>query len=69
MFYGGGQLVEDFILIQFTDGSKPGSFYAVKRLLISCIPTYFTDGLARGVKGPTRGWAMVCASYFVVMGF
>ncbi|XP_004236054.1 probable aspartic proteinase GIP2 [Solanum lycopersicum] len=49
--YSGGQLNEDVLSIQSTDGSNPGKFVKIPNFIFTCAPTFLTDGLASEVKG------------------
>ncbi|KAH0703477.1 hypothetical protein KY285_017755 [Solanum tuberosum] len=49
--YSGGQLNEDVLSIQSTDGSNPGKFVKIPNFIFTCAPTFLTEGLASGVKG------------------
>ncbi|CAN1768266.1 Probable aspartic proteinase GIP2 [Linum perenne] len=46
-----GELGQDVVSIQSTDGSKPGQFVKVPNLIFTCGSTFLLDGLADGVKG------------------
>lgn len=47
----GGELAEDVISVQSTDGSNPGQNVTVSRFLFSCAPSFLLNGLANGVSG------------------
>eukprot|EP00262_Sarcandra_glabra_P002134 TRINITY_DN1238_c1_g1_i1.p1 TRINITY_DN1238_c1_g1~~TRINITY_DN1238_c1_g1_i1.p1 ORF type:complete len:442 (+),score=23.87 TRINITY_DN1238_c1_g1_i1:36-1328(+) len=47
----GGELTDDIVAVQSTDGSNPGRVVTVPRFLFSCAPTFLLQGLASGVKG------------------
>lgn len=46
-----GEVGEDVVSIQSTDGSNPGRVVSVRRLLFTCGSTFLLEGLAGGVKG------------------
>ncbi|KAK2966887.1 hypothetical protein RJ640_028897 [Escallonia rubra] len=46
-----GDLGQDVVSVQSTDGSRPGPSISVPDLLFSCAPTSLLQGLARGVRG------------------
>ncbi|KAK3031176.1 hypothetical protein RJ639_035333 [Escallonia herrerae] len=46
-----GELGQDVVSVQSTDGSRPGPSVSVSDLLFSCAPTSLLQGLARGVTG------------------
>ncbi|KAF8394450.1 hypothetical protein HHK36_020658 [Tetracentron sinense] len=46
-----GELAEDVIALQSTDGSKTGQTATIKSFLFSCAPTFLLERLASGVKG------------------
>ncbi|XP_057956804.1 probable aspartic proteinase GIP2 [Malania oleifera] len=46
-----GELAEDTISIQTTDGFNPGRAVSVPRFLFSCGATFLLKGLAKGAKG------------------
>ncbi|KAF3434873.1 hypothetical protein FNV43_RR21960 [Rhamnella rubrinervis] len=46
-----GELAQDVISIQSTDGSNPGKVVSVPNLLFTCGATFLLEGLASGVKG------------------
>ncbi|KAI3460868.1 hypothetical protein Pfo_017531 [Paulownia fortunei] len=47
----GGELAEDVISVQSTDGSNPGPLATVPRFIFSCAPTFLLQGLASGATG------------------
>ncbi|KAB2625343.1 basic 7S globulin-like [Pyrus ussuriensis x Pyrus communis] len=47
----GGDLGQDTVSLQSTDGSNPGRLVSVPNLLFTCGPTFLLEGLASGVKG------------------
>lgn len=47
----GGEVAEDVLSVQSTDGSNPGRAVTVSRFLFSCAPTSLLKGLASGVSG------------------
>ncbi|CAJ2627875.1 unnamed protein product [Trifolium pratense] len=47
----GGELAEDVISIQSTNGFNPGQNVVVSRFLFSCAPTSLLQGLASGASG------------------
>ncbi|RWR93720.1 basic 7S globulin [Cinnamomum micranthum f. kanehirae] len=47
----GGELADDVVSLQSTDGSNPGQVVTVPQFLFSCAPTFLLQGLASGVKG------------------
>ncbi|XP_027120191.1 probable aspartic proteinase GIP2 [Coffea arabica] len=49
--YDGGEIAEDVVSIQSTDGFNPGQFVKVPQFIFTCVPTFLTEGLASGVKG------------------
>lgn len=49
--YSGGEINEDVLSIQSTDGSNPGKFVKIPSFIFTCVPTFLTEGLASGVKG------------------
>ncbi|KAJ8536319.1 hypothetical protein K7X08_034720 [Anisodus acutangulus] len=49
--YDGGEINEDVLSIQSTDGSNPGEFVKIPSFIFTCTPTFLTEGLASGVKG------------------
>ncbi|CAN4088362.1 unnamed protein product [Withania somnifera] len=49
--YDGGEINEDVLSIQSTDGSNPGNFVKIPSFIFTCVPTFLTEGLASGVKG------------------
>ncbi|CAN0886863.1 Probable aspartic proteinase GIP2 [Linum grandiflorum] len=46
-----GDLGQDIVAIQSTDGSNPGEVAKVPNFLFSCAATYLLEGLANGVRG------------------
>ncbi|KAL3508085.1 hypothetical protein ACH5RR_033467 [Cinchona calisaya] len=46
-----GQLAQDVVSLQSTDGSNPGSIVIAQRVLFTCGSTSLLEGLANGVKG------------------
>uniref|UniRef100_A0A7N0U882 Peptidase A1 domain-containing protein n=1 Tax=Kalanchoe fedtschenkoi TaxID=63787 RepID=A0A7N0U882_KALFE len=46
-----GELTQDVVSIQSTDGSTPGRAVSVPKYLFVCAPAFLLDGLASGVKG------------------
>ncbi|KAB2625282.1 basic 7S globulin-like [Pyrus ussuriensis x Pyrus communis] len=46
-----GDLGQDTVSLQSTDGSNPGRLVSVPNLLFTCGPTFLLEGLASGVKG------------------
>lgn len=46
-----GELAEDVVSIQSTNGSNPGPVVTDQRFLFSCAPTFLLGGLANGVSG------------------
>ncbi|CBI26189.3 unnamed protein product, partial [Vitis vinifera] len=46
-----GEVGEDAVSIQSTDGSNPGRVVSVRRLLFTCGSTFLLEGLASRVKG------------------
>ncbi|CAL1396915.1 unnamed protein product [Linum trigynum] len=46
-----GDLGQDVVTIQSTDGSNPGQIVKVPNFLFTCGATFLLDGLAKGVKG------------------
>lgn len=46
-----GELAEDVVSVQSTDGSNPGRSVTVPRFLFSCAPNFLLEGLANGAKG------------------
>ncbi|KAL3626100.1 GLC7-interacting protein 2 [Castilleja foliolosa] len=46
-----GELAEDVISVQSTDGSNPGRAVTARNFIFSCAPTFLLNGLARGVTG------------------
>ncbi|OIT04977.1 PREDICTED: basic 7S globulin-like [Nicotiana attenuata] len=49
--YDGGEITEDVLSVQSTDGSNPGKFVNIPSFIFTCVPTFLTEGLASGVKG------------------
>jgi hypothetical protein len=47
----GGEVAEDVVSVDSTDGSNPGRVVSVTRFLFSCAPTFLLEGLASGVSG------------------
>ncbi|XP_061358143.1 probable aspartic proteinase GIP2 [Gastrolobium bilobum] len=47
----GGELAEDVVSVQSTNGFNPGRNVTVSRFLFSCAPTSLLKGLANGVSG------------------
>lgn len=47
----GGELADDVVSIQSTDGKNPGRNVTVSRFLFSCAPSFLLQGLANGVSG------------------
>ncbi|PIN06395.1 Aspartyl protease [Handroanthus impetiginosus] len=47
----GGELAEDIVSVQSTDGSNPGRSVTVPRFIFSCAPTFLLQGLASGATG------------------
>ena len=46
-----GDLSQDIIYIQSTDGSKPGKVVSVPKFIFSCAPTFLLEGLTSGAVG------------------
>ena len=46
-----GELAEDAVSVQSTNGFNPGQNVTVSRFLFSCAPSFLLQGLARGVSG------------------
>ncbi|KAG2697147.1 hypothetical protein I3843_07G091700 [Carya illinoinensis] len=46
-----GEVAEDALSVQSTDGSNPGRTVRVSKFLFSCAPTFLLEGLATGVSG------------------
>ncbi|XP_011015096.1 PREDICTED: basic 7S globulin-like isoform X1 [Populus euphratica] len=46
-----GEVGQDVVSIQSTDGSNPGRVVSVKKLIFACSGTRFLEGLASGVNG------------------
>ncbi|POO02260.1 Aspartic peptidase, partial [Trema orientale] len=46
-----GDLSQDTIYIQSTDGSKPGKLVSVPKFLFTCAPTFLLEGLTSGAVG------------------
>ncbi|KAK6120089.1 hypothetical protein DH2020_046219 [Rehmannia glutinosa] len=46
-----GELAEDVVSVQSTDGSNPGPVVTVPRFIFSCAPTFLLSGLASGATG------------------
>ncbi|KAJ4722380.1 basic 7S globulin-like [Melia azedarach] len=46
-----GELAQDVVSIQSTDGKNPGRVVSVPKLVFTCGATFLLEGLARGVKG------------------
>lgn len=46
-----GELAEDVVSVQSTDGANPGRVATVPRFLFSCAPTFLLSGLARDTTG------------------
>ncbi|MQL41731.1 hypothetical protein EI012_27915, partial [Escherichia coli] len=46
-----GELAEDVVSVQSTNGFNPGRTVNVSRFLFSCAPTLLLKGLANGVSG------------------
>ncbi|CAN4086250.1 unnamed protein product [Withania somnifera] len=49
--YDGGEINEDVLSIQSTDGSNHGNCVKIPSFILTCVPTFLTEGLASGVKG------------------
>ncbi|KAK1372974.1 Basic 7S globulin [Heracleum sosnowskyi] len=47
----GGEVAEDVISVQSTDGSSAGRLVTVPRFIFSCAPTFLLQNLASGVTG------------------
>ncbi|XP_016481247.2 putative aspartic proteinase GIP2 [Nicotiana tabacum] len=47
----GGELAEDIVSLQSTDGSNPGNFISKPGVVFDCAPKSLLEGLAKGVKG------------------
>ncbi|XP_073143924.1 probable aspartic proteinase GIP2 [Henckelia pumila] len=47
----GGELAQDVISLQSTDGSNPGRVATVPNYIFTCAPTFLLEGLARGATG------------------
>ncbi|KAK4492543.1 hypothetical protein RD792_003355 [Penstemon davidsonii] len=47
----GGELAQDIVTVQSTDGSTPGRSVTVPRFIFSCAPTFLLQGLASGATG------------------
>lgn len=46
-----GELAEDVVSVQSTDGSNPGRVVSVSKFLFSCAPTFLLEGLASSAMG------------------
>ncbi|KAK7393546.1 hypothetical protein VNO78_22104 [Psophocarpus tetragonolobus] len=46
-----GELTQDVVSVQSTNGFNPGRNVTVPRFLFSCAPTFLLQGLAKGVSG------------------
>ncbi|OAY55840.1 probable aspartic proteinase GIP2 [Manihot esculenta] len=46
-----GEVAQDVVSIQSTDGSNPGRVVSVSKMIFTCGVTHLLDGLASGVKG------------------
>ncbi|XP_058077760.1 probable aspartic proteinase GIP2 [Magnolia sinica] len=46
-----GELAQDVLSLQSTDGSNPGTVVTVPRFLFTCGSTFLLEGLANGAKG------------------
>ncbi|KZV43088.1 basic 7S globulin [Dorcoceras hygrometricum] len=46
-----GELAQDIVSIQSTDGSNPGRVVTVPNYIFTCAPTFLLEGLARGATG------------------
>ncbi|KAL5995886.1 GLC7-interacting protein 2 [Asimina triloba] len=46
-----GELAQDVLSLQSTDGKNPGAAVTVPRFLFSCAPTSLLEGLASGARG------------------
>ncbi|KZV20784.1 basic 7S globulin [Dorcoceras hygrometricum] len=47
----GGELAQDVLSIESTDGSNPGRVVTVPDYIFTCAPTFLLEGLARGATG------------------
>ncbi|KAL3849849.1 hypothetical protein ACJIZ3_011731 [Penstemon smallii] len=47
----GGELAQDVVTVQSTDGSTPGRSVTVPRFIFTCAPTFLVQGLASGATG------------------
>ncbi|XP_028804164.1 basic 7S globulin 2-like [Neltuma alba] len=47
----GGEVAQDVVSLQSTNGFNPGRNVTVSRFIFSCAPTFLLNGLARGVLG------------------
>lgn len=50
-FLTNGDLIQDVVVLQSTDGSNPGRFVKVSKFITGCTGTNFLEKLADGVKG------------------
>ncbi|CDO98879.1 unnamed protein product [Coffea canephora] len=46
-----GELAQDVVSLQSTDGSNPGRIVSAPRVAFTCGPTFLLEGLAKGVVG------------------
>ncbi|XP_062105010.1 probable aspartic proteinase GIP2 [Humulus lupulus] len=46
-----GELSQDIIYIQSTNGSRPGKVVSVPKFIFTCAPTFISEGLASGAVG------------------
>ncbi|KAG9135154.1 hypothetical protein Leryth_026321 [Lithospermum erythrorhizon] len=46
-----GELAQDVLALESTNGNNPGQVVSVPNLLFTCAPTFLLEGLASGVKG------------------
>ncbi|KAK6940840.1 Xylanase inhibitor, N-terminal [Dillenia turbinata] len=47
----GGEVAQDVVSVQSTDGSNPGRSVSVSKFIFVCAPTFLLDGLASGATG------------------
>ncbi|XP_073282852.1 probable aspartic proteinase GIP2, partial [Primulina huaijiensis] len=47
----GGELAQDVLSVESTDGSNPGRVATVSNYIFTCAPTFLLEGLARGATG------------------
>ncbi|KAL6968345.1 GLC7-interacting protein 2 [Sarracenia purpurea var. burkii] len=68
----GGELAEDVVSVQSTDGSNPGAAATVSNFLFSCAPTFLLNGLASGVAGMAglgRDWISLTSQFASAFSF